>query len=71
MERFEMASERRGRRLRLDRDEGWLAGVCAGCAGYFGIDPAFVRVGAVVTALFLPKLMIAAYLVAWLVLRSR
>ncbi len=60
-----------GRRLRLDHDEGWIAGVCAGCARYVGIDPAFVRVGAVVTALFLPKLAIAAYLVTWLVLRNR
>ena len=60
-----------GRRLRLDHDEGWLMGVCAGCAGYLGIDPAFVRVGAVVTGLFFPKLTIAAYLVTWLVLRGR
>ena len=71
MDGFDSVSDTRRRRLRLDRDEGWLAGVCAGCAGYVGIDPAFVRVGTVVTALFFPKLMIAAYLIAWLVLRNR
>ena len=71
MERPETAAETRRRRLRLDRDEGWLAGVCAGCAATLGIDPAFVRVGTVVTGLFLPQLTVAAYLVAWLVLRHR
>ncbi len=71
MERPETAAGTRGRRLRLDRDEGWLAGVCAGCAATLGIDPAFVRVGTVVTGLFLPQLTVAAYLVAWLVLRHR
>ena len=71
MDGFDSVSDTRRRRLRLDRDEGWLAVVCAGSAGYFGIEPAFVRVGTVVTALFFPKLVIAAYLIAWLVLRNR
>ena len=42
--------------------------MCAGFAKAFGTDPAFVRVGVIVTALFLPKLTIAAYLIAWVVL---
>ena len=32
------------------------------------LDPAVVRVAVIVTGLFLPKLVIAAYLIAWLVL---
>ena len=71
MERYETDSASGRRRLRLDRDEGWIGGVCAGCAGYVGIDPAFVRVGAVVSGLFLPEVTIATYLIAWLVLRNR
>ena len=55
-------------RLTLDSKEGWIAGVCAGISNYLETDPAFVRVAVVVAALFFPKLTIAAYLVAWLVL---
>lgn len=55
-------------RLRLDPRHGWIAGVCAGIANYLHTDPAIVRVAVVVTGLFLPKIVIAAYLVAWLVL---
>ena len=56
------------RRFALDRRNGWLAGVCAGAARAFDTDPAFVRVGFVVTALFLPKVAIGTYLVAWVLL---
>ena len=55
-------------RITLDSKEGWIAGVCAGVANFLETDPAFVRVGVVISALFFPKLTIAAYLVAWLVL---
>ena len=54
--------------IRLDSRNGWLAGVCAGIANHFETDPAIVRVGVIVTGLFLPKLVIAAYLIAWLLL---
>ena len=57
--------------LELDYGRRWIGGVCAGCANYFGFDPALVRVGTVVTALFFPKIVIAAYLIAWLVLDRR
>ena len=57
--------------LHLDKKTGWIAGVCAGLANYFDTDPAFVRVGVIVTALFLPKIVIATYLVAWLLLDER
>ena len=55
-------------RIRLDKDLGWIAGVCAGIARALDTDPAFIRVGAVIAALFFPKLTIAAYLIAWVFL---
>lgn len=55
-------------RITLDSRGGWIAGVCAGLAGWMNTDPAFVRVAVIIGALFMPKLTIAAYLIAWLVL---
>lgn len=57
--------------LYLDKRNAWIAGVCAGIAHRLRIDPAIVRVAVIVTGLFLPKLVIAAYLIAWLVLDER
>ncbi len=57
--------------LHLDRDQAWFFGVCAGLANYWRVDPAFVRVGAVLGGLFMTKLAIAIYLVVWLVLDNR
>jgi phage shock protein PspC (stress-responsive transcriptional regulator) len=56
------------RRISLDSREGWIAGVCAGFARYLDTDPAFVRVAVIISALFMPKVTAAAYLIAWLVL---
>jgi len=55
-------------RILLDNKDGWIAGVCAGVANFLETDPAFVRVAVVICALFFPKLTIAAYLIAWLIL---
>jgi phage shock protein PspC (stress-responsive transcriptional regulator) len=56
--------------LRRDRRRGWVAGVCAGVAAALDTDPALVRTAVIVTGLFLPKLTLAAYLIAWLVLEE-
>ena len=64
-------SKRTRRRIELDKDNGWLFGVCAGLANYLRLDPAIVRVGVLVTGLFLPKIVIASYLIAWLLLDDR
>lgn len=56
------------KRVTLDGREGWIAGVCAGIANYLNTDPAFVRVAVCIGALFMPKITVAAYLVAWLLL---
>jgi len=61
-------SRRLRSRVRLDPKNGWIAGVCAGVANSLDTDPAVIRVAVVVTGLFLPKIVVAAYLVAWLVL---
>lgn len=58
-------------RVQLDKDNGWIFGVCAGISNYWGLDATFLRVGVVVTALFIPKVVIASYLIAWLVLDNR
>ena len=63
-------SERRGKFF-LDQENGWFLGVCAGVANTLGVDAALVRVGTIVTGLFMPKIVIAVYLVAWLVLDNR
>ena len=60
--------DRLRRNLTLDSRNGWIAGVCAGIANFFRTDPAIVRVVTVVAALFLTKIVIALYLVAWLLL---
>jgi phage shock protein C len=57
--------------LHLDKKSGWVAGVCAGIADYFQTDPALIRVIVIVAGLFLTKIVIALYLVAWLILEER
>jgi signal transduction histidine kinase len=52
--------------MRRDRSGGWLAGVCAGIARRYGIDPALVRL-AFVVATAAGGFGIALYLLAWLV----
>ncbi len=52
------------RPIRRLPDEGPIAGVCAGIADYFAIDPAIVRIAAVVLALSGPGLI--AYFLAWI-----
>lgn len=59
------------RRLQLDRERGMIVGVCAGLARYLDVDATWVRIGAIVAAVFLTKAAIAAYLIGWLVLDER
>ena len=53
-------------RLRRDRERGWLAGVAAGIAGRFGLDPVLVRL-AFVVATAAGGAGVAIYALAWLV----
>ncbi len=63
--------DRLKQRLQLDKENGWVFGVCAGLANALRFDPVFVRVGVIVVGLFYPKTIIAAYLIAWLILDDR
>lgn len=55
-------------RLARDSRNGWLGGVCAGFGRTLNIDPKFLRAGLVVLAVVFPRIVIAAYLVAWILL---
>ncbi len=61
----------RSTRLELDSERAWLGGVCAGLSRYLALDEPIVRVGTVVAALFIPKIMVSAYLIGWLILDRR
>lgn len=63
--------EHRGHGLYRDRENGWIFGVCAGIAEYFGVSAGVVRVIAVV-ALFLyfwPTVLV--YAAATLLFRTK
>ena len=45
----------------LDKSNAKLMGVCAGFADWSGIDPLIVRLGVVLTSLFLAPVMILLY----------
>lgn len=54
----------RPRQLRRRPDQGHIAGVCAGLAEYFNVDPVIVRIAAVVLAFSGPGVF--AYILAWI-----
>ncbi|MGH9276446.1 MAG: PspC domain-containing protein, partial [Acidimicrobiales bacterium] len=54
----------RPRQLRRRPDEGPIAGVCAGVAEYFNVDPVIVRIAAVVLLFTGPGFF--AYILAWI-----
>jgi phage shock protein PspC (stress-responsive transcriptional regulator) len=53
-----------GKRLERKLKGRWVAGVCAGVADYFGIDPVIVRVGFIVASIVW-GIGVVAYLAAW------
>jgi phage shock protein PspC (stress-responsive transcriptional regulator) len=55
-------------RLKLDRKNGWIAGVCAGLGRTLETDQVLIRTGFIIAALVLPKITIGCYLIAWMVL---
>ncbi len=59
------------RKTTLDKDKAWIFGICAGLANYLNLDPAIVRVIGIVGALFMPKIMVSGYLLAWLILEDK
>ncbi|GEM_PF-1766263 len=61
----------RGRTLQRDPDRGWILGVCAGFAEYFGLPVTLVRILAVAGLLLLTVVTLTAYLSAALLLPRR
>lgn len=53
---------------RLERGDGPLAGVAAGTADYFGIDPTIVRLGLVAATVLGGPTVPIVYLAAWLII---
>jgi phage shock protein PspC (stress-responsive transcriptional regulator) len=58
------------KRLYRATEHKFIGGVCAGLGEYFNIDPALVRVIAVLL-LFAKGLGLLAYIVAWIIIPSR
>ena len=58
-------------RLWRDTDRGIIAGVCAGIAGYVGVEPIVVRLVAVLGLVFFFPPTIVAYVILALVLRPK
>lgn len=58
-------------RLGLDRRRGWIGGVCAGLAGFFNIEPIYVRGAVVIAGIFFTKTVVVVYIVLWLLLYQR
>ena len=61
------ASPRRAR-LQRRRDDRVLGGVCAAIARSVGVDPLFVRIGAIVFAFISAGTAVFAYLLAWILI---
>lgn len=55
------------RRLYRSRDQGMIAGVCAGIAEYLDIDPTLVRLVAILT-IFAGGAGVVAYLIGWVII---
>ncbi len=58
------------RRLYLSRTDKVVAGVCGGLGEYFGIDPVFLRIIAVLLV-FLHGIGLIGYFIAWIVMPKR
>ena len=58
-------------KVNLNNEDAWIFGVCAGLADYISLDPAIIRVATIVAGLFMPKIMVGSYLVAWLILNGK
>ena len=49
-------------------NDNMIAGICAGIADYFDLDPTLVRVGYILLSIFTAFAGVLAYLVLWLVI---
>ncbi len=56
------------KQLRRSRTNRKIAGVCAGVANYFGVDPNAVRLAFVLVVLFTGGWVLLAYPIAWMLI---
>jgi phage shock protein C len=62
---FQQTSYRQLRRSQVDRK---IAGVCAGVAQYFSVDPTLVRLAFIVLSVLTGGVFLLAYLFAYLIM---
>ncbi|HDN9019147.1 TPA: envelope stress response membrane protein PspC [Aeromonas salmonicida] len=65
------ASNREGRNLYRDPQQGKIAGVCAGLADYFGVETWIVRLLAISGLIFAGFITFTAYIAAWCLLDKK
>ena len=68
-EGYEYTGKRGKKRLRRNKIDGILGGVCAGFADYFDIDPIIVRVAYVLSVIFL-GVPLLIYFILWIFIPS-
>jgi phage shock protein C len=67
----QMPREPSWRRLYRNPKRGWIAGVCAGLADYFGLSPGLVRLVTLVLLIAFTLPTLVAYVIAAMVLERR
>lgn len=60
----------RGKTLYRDPSHGKIAGICAGVANHFGWEVWLVRIVALSALIFISKITLILYIVAWVVLEK-
>ncbi len=64
----DLYERRNPHRLYRDKDNAILAGVCAGVAGYFGLNRKGLRLVVAVCTIFFFPFVVPAYVILWLLL---
>jgi phage shock protein C len=67
----QMPPEPSWRRLYRNPKRGWIAGVCAGLADYFGLSPGLVRLVMLISLIAFTLPTFVAYVIAAMVLERR
>jgi len=67
----ELYERKNPHRLYRDKENAILAGVCAGLAGYFGLNRKGLRLIAVICTVFFPPFMIPAYIILAFILPAK
>ncbi len=66
-----MAKKDNVKRIYRSTKDRWVAGVCAGFAEYFEVDPTLIRVLWVLFTVLNPPIGILVYIIAWIVIPEK